>query len=124
MPGRLTIGIDLGGTQVRAALVEEGRILRRAAARTDSSGGPTAVLEQFKQLISEICTPEDWARLSGLGVSAPGPLDSETGTVIPIYSVRTINVLSQLICSVRVTGINSLQLVAIANIDSWRGRSG
>jgi len=84
MPRRLTIGIDLGGTQVRAALVEEGRILRRAVARTDASGGPTAVLGQFKKLISEICTADDWSRLTGLGVSAPGPLDSETGTVIHI----------------------------------------
>ncbi len=84
MSGRLTIGIDLGGTQVRAALVEEGRILRRAAARTDTIGGPAAVLGQFKQLIAEICTPEDWSRLAGLGVSAPGPLDSETGTIIHI----------------------------------------
>jgi glucokinase len=84
MAGRLTIGIDMGGTQVRVALVEEGRILRRAATRTDALGGPVAVLEQFRKLISEICAPDDWARLAGVGISAPGPLDGETGTILHI----------------------------------------
>jgi glucokinase len=83
MAGELTIGIDLGGTQVRAALVEGGQILRRASARTDVSG-PAAVLGQFKQLMSEVCPAEQRHRIAGLGVAAPGPLDSETGTIIQI----------------------------------------
>src|SRR5664279_3074015 len=75
MAGDLTIGIDLGGTQVRAALVKDGVILRRASARTDVSGGPVAVLGQFKQLMSEVCPPAEWAGVAGVGVAAPGPLD-------------------------------------------------
>lgn len=78
------IGVDFGGTQVRAALVKGSRVLRRAKTRTDANGGPTAILNQFKHLISEICGPEDWERLAGVGVSAPGPLDSRTGTILGI----------------------------------------
>ena len=79
-----TIGIDFGGTQVRVALVEDGCILRRAATPTDVNGGPTAILRQIRQLISHVCGPDDWLRLVGIGVATPGPLDSETGTILHI----------------------------------------
>jgi glucokinase len=84
MAEHLFIGIDLGGTHVRAALVEGGQVLCRATACTDVSGGPVAILRQFKQLISEICGAEEWTQLAGVGVAAPGPLDSETGTILHI----------------------------------------
>ena len=82
MTAPYSIGIDLGGTQVRVGLVEDGRVLRRAVARTDVSGGPVAILGQFKQLMSSICSAEDRSRLVGVGIAAPGPLDSETGMII------------------------------------------
>jgi glucokinase len=84
MGERSAIGIDLGGTQVRVALVEGGEVRRRAAARTDVEGGPAAVLQQFKHLIGTICGVEERAHLAGVGISAPGPLDSETGTILRI----------------------------------------
>lgn len=84
MAGQLAIGIDLGGTQVRAALVEGGRVLRRAATRTDVYGGPSAILTQFRQLIGQICSSAQWTQVAGLGVSAPGPLDSEEGIILHI----------------------------------------
>jgi len=84
MAAELAIGIDLGGTQVRAALVEQGRVLRRVATRTDVCGGPAAIIAQFRGLIAQICGPEEQARVAGVGVCAPGPLDSETGTILHI----------------------------------------
>jgi glucokinase len=84
LSSRLAIGIDLGGTQARVALVGDGKVLRRAAERTDVAGGPAAVLAQFERMIGEVCSKQEKTRLSGAGVSAPGPLDSETGTVLHI----------------------------------------
>ncbi|MGJ4858666.1 ROK family protein [Labrys sp. La1] len=82
---RRAIGIDLGGTQVRAALVDDtGTVLRRAATRTDVAGGPAAVMAQFRSLIEEVTDDESLASLSGIGVCAPGPLDSLTGTFIHV----------------------------------------
>jgi glucokinase len=79
------IGIDLGGTQVRAALVApDGRLLARAAMRTDAEGGPRAVVEQIRQLVASVsagCAPSE---LAGIGVCAPGPLDGEAGVVLGI----------------------------------------
>ena len=82
MSSPLTIGIDLGGTQGRAGLVENGRVLHRTAARTDVSGGPMAILQQFKDLMSVVCNVKDRSRLVGVGIAAPGPLDSDTGIII------------------------------------------
>ena len=74
----LALGIDLGGTQVRAALVAEGRIVRRAAQRTDVAGGPEAVIRQFIALAAEVSTG---VVIAALGVAAPGPLDTVSGVV-------------------------------------------
>lgn len=82
---RHAIGIDLGGTQVRAALVDvSGTVLKRAATRTDVKGGPRAVMAQFQDLIRQVADNESLATLSGIGVCMPGPLDSRTGTVIHV----------------------------------------
>jgi glucokinase len=83
--GGLAVGVDLGGTQVRAALVDHGgTVLTRAAAPTDAVGGPRAVLQQIQQLIAEITRGVELALLAGVGVCAPGPLDSEAGVVLGI----------------------------------------
>lgn len=82
---RRAIGIDLGGTQLRVALVDDaGTVLKRAATRTDVPGGPKAVMAQFKALVAEITDGESLGSISGVGVCAPGPLDSATGTFIHI----------------------------------------
>ena len=82
---RRAIGIDLGGTQVRAALVDvSGTVLKRAAARTDVKGGPRAIMAQFQALIAEVGGDDGPGALSGIGVCAPGPLDSLTGTFIHV----------------------------------------
>lgn len=84
MTDALAIGIDLGGTQVRAALVDgAGTVLARAAALTDVQGGPEAVIDQMRQLVSQVSTDAP-GRTVAVGISAPGPLDSEAGTVLHI----------------------------------------
>lgn len=81
MNGDLSIGFDLGGTQVRAALVKDGEIVRRASALTDVAGGPTGVMAQFRDLADRVCDGDDFANVRAVGVSAPGPLDTVSGVV-------------------------------------------
>jgi len=81
----LAVGIDLGGTQVRAALIDaEGTLRVRAATTTDVAGGPRAVLRQIEELFAEVTRGLPRGSVRGLGVSAPGPLDSEAGVVLGI----------------------------------------
>jgi len=42
------------------------------------------VLRQMRDLIDRVQAPEERARLAGVGVSSPGPLDSERGIVLGI----------------------------------------
>ena len=81
----VAIGIDLGGTQLRVALVDSsGRIIIRKATATDVAGGPDAVIAQIKALCHDLGAGGNDRNIAGVGISAPGPLDSETGTIIAI----------------------------------------
>lgn len=85
MDHRLAIGIDLGGTRLRAALVDAtGEIHARAATPTDVAGGPSGVIAQISALLAELGVDLSRPDLAGIGVCAPGPLDSETGVVLGI----------------------------------------
>lgn len=80
MPGNHAIGFDLGGTQVRAALVWDGEVLARTAAATDISG-PKAVMRQFLALAAEVRGDLPESAIKAVGVAAPGPLDTVSGVV-------------------------------------------
>jgi glucokinase len=82
---RRALALDLGGTQVRAALVaEDGTVQRRMALPTDVAGGPAAVLDQFEHMVAQLAGADGLHGLTALGVAAPGPLDSDTGTILGI----------------------------------------
>lgn len=80
----LAIAVDLGGTQVRAALVEAGRIVSRTALPTDVAGGPTAILHQIETMVDHVSDGTDRSRIAGLGLSSAGPIDTTSGTVLGI----------------------------------------
>ncbi|MCX5480027.1 ROK family protein [Kaistia geumhonensis] len=84
MSAPLAIAIDLGGTQLRAALVAGARVEARAAEPTDVAGGPEAVLAQMQRLIGAVSAGSPPEAIGGIGISAPGPLDSEAGVVLEI----------------------------------------
>lgn len=76
----IAIGIDLGGTQVRAALVSaDGRVLARAEDRTDAMAGPERVLAQIQALADDLAAAAGTATVVGIGVSTPGPIDTVSG---------------------------------------------
>jgi glucokinase len=83
MPAVRTIGLDLGGTQVRAALVEDARILRRASVLTDVKGGPRAVMDQIGRLVGEVSGGGD-GDVAAIGVASAGPLDTPSGIILDI----------------------------------------
>ncbi len=74
------IAIDLGGTQIRSALVDEsGTVLNRFATATKArSDGDTVVL-QMADAALEVSKGQESANIRGVGVSSPGPLDTTLG---------------------------------------------
>lgn len=79
---RYVIGVDLGGTQVRAIRCDpRGNILAHARTDTAATEGPSAVVHQIERLIAEVRgdIPED--AILGVGVGTPGPVDGRTGVI-------------------------------------------
>ena len=82
---RLAIGVDLGGTQVRAALIDEAGIVHaRAALATAAEAGPAVVTAQLKDLAAMVSAGVARDRLVGVGVSSPGPNDTLRGVALSI----------------------------------------
>ena len=84
MAAPLALGIDLGGTNLRVAVVDAaGTILRRNSVPTEVAGGPEAIIAQITSLARNL-GGADWERVSTVGVAAPGPLDSDAGVILGI----------------------------------------
>jgi glucokinase len=78
----IIIGVDLGGTQIRAARLDQHlHILAREETLTLADQGLQSTLERLENLIRAIW-PQDGARVTGIGISAPGPLNPATGVVV------------------------------------------
>lgn len=77
----LTIGVDLGGTSLRAAAyTREAGILDAIALRTRLEAGPQAVVEDICGLIRRLLGEHgDGHKLAGIGVGSPGPLELPAG---------------------------------------------
>jgi glucokinase len=80
---KVIIGVDLGGTQIRAALADgEGNILRRTSCLTLAEEGLERVTGRIKGAIYEVMGSTDRGKVQGIGVAAPGPLDPWKGIII------------------------------------------
>ena len=68
------IGVDLGGTNVRAAIVDEkGNILEMKKTATEINKGTTHVMTKIKDLIRSL---DGYEKTSGIGLGVPGPVDT------------------------------------------------
>ena len=79
----MTIGIDLGGTNVRCGLVENGRVVKRLSKPCLSDRPENEVLDQIKGLIRELINPS----VRGIGIGVPSVVDMHKGIV---YNVANI----------------------------------
>ncbi|MHB1293854.1 MAG: ROK family protein [Anaerolineae bacterium] len=77
------LGVDLGGTQIRAALRSaDGRIVSRAADKTLAEEGRERVIARILGAIRRAAGDTPFERIRGIGIGAPGPLDPFEGTVL------------------------------------------
>ncbi len=77
------VAVDLGGTQIRAALCDpNGQMFRRVARLTKAHDGPEAVLRRIKEAIAEALEGTNPDAVVGIGIGAPGPLDPASGIIL------------------------------------------
>jgi glucokinase len=79
----LLIGVDLGGTQIRALLVDgQGKALNRASTLTRPDDGLEAIIRRIEDTVRRAVGNIPWGQIRGIGVGAPGPVDPWTGVVV------------------------------------------
>lgn len=85
------IGVDLGGTRIRAArLTPQLTLQARKEIPTRVQDGPEKIVQRMIGLIREVW-PAD-GRVECIGVAAPGPLDPFTGVILSPPNLGWLNV--------------------------------
>lgn len=77
---RHVVAVDLGGTNIRAALCDaHGSVLKRSRQLTQPEGGVDAVIGRIEACIRDVAGD---ATPLAIGVASPGPIDPFSGTVL------------------------------------------
>ena len=79
------IGIDLGGTNIKAALVaDDGAIAVKSKRVCDPARGPEPVVNEMAQMCAELTAEAGISRerIVGVGLGTPGPLDFDRGMIL------------------------------------------
>ncbi len=79
----MRIGIDLGGTNVRMALVCEGKIAEKISEPCKANQPEYVVIDHLKEMIRQLITPA----VESIGIGVPSVVDAERGIV---YNVTNI----------------------------------
>lgn len=78
----VVLAVDLGGTQLRAAVVDaEGQLLARARADTLAHEGAEAVIARLKQTAHAALAQSPRQDIRAVGLSGPGPISPQTGVI-------------------------------------------
>ena len=81
--GRLCLGVDLGGTNIKLALVTaQGAVVEKTSVPTQAEGGPGHVLKRISDHgLALIARAPDPKAVACAGIGSPGPLNSAEGII-------------------------------------------
>ncbi|WP_235906294.1 ROK family protein [Ginsengibacter hankyongi] len=77
------IGIDMGGTNVRAGIVSENKLHEIISKRINSQVSASEVLEQLFQITDELINPD----VSSIGIGVPGLVNTEEQMVYDVVYI-------------------------------------
>jgi glucokinase len=79
----LVVGVDLGGTQIRTALLQGSKLLSRVGILTGEHPTPERIIPRIYETIDQVIFEAHvtLAQIAGIGIGAPGPLNSRSGIV-------------------------------------------
>ncbi|MFF9815549.1 ROK family protein [Streptomyces sp. NPDC014006] len=81
----LVAALDIGGTKIAGALVDDrGTILVRAQRPTPARKDGDTVMRAVEEVLGELTASPLWGRARALGIGSAGPVDASTGTVSPV----------------------------------------
>jgi glucokinase len=83
MSARYSIGVDLGGTNLRAAVIQEdGKLLEKVSSSTPLGDSPEPAIEEIVRSIQKLRTDYGTENLAGVGVGVPGFIRMEEGVIV------------------------------------------
>lgn len=85
MSDPVVVGVDLGGTNVRAGLVEGGRLADVRSVAVRSQGSERDVLEDIFSAIDPVMRPD----VAGIGAGVPSVIDLRAGIVHDVQNIRS-----------------------------------
>lgn len=79
----LVVGVDLGGTQIRAAVMHGPHLLSRIGLLTAEEPGPDKVIARMIQAVHQVLDEAGVSleQIMGIGIGVPGPLNRKTGVL-------------------------------------------
>jgi glucokinase len=87
-----SIGVDLGGTNLRAAAVDaSGKMLDKVAATTDLSQGPERVVDDIVASIEQLRDNYTGHRFAGVGIGVPGFIRIAEGFIVGSHNLPVLN---------------------------------
>ena len=84
MPGKYTIGIDLGGTNIKAGVLDAGgELIYRCSIPTEAEHGFEHVFARLVQLVEDLVRDAGVTReeITGIGYGTPGPMSHKEGII-------------------------------------------
>jgi glucokinase len=76
------VGVDLGGTRIRVALLDADlNLLHRIEEPTRAYEGPSVTIPRIVEMVASVVNGAD-APIDAIGVSTPGPIDPVSGAIL------------------------------------------
>ena len=86
-----SIGLDLGGTNLRAAAVDRnGNMLSSVAGKTAYSAGREAIVSEMVEAIDSLRREIGVSSLAGIGVAVPGFIALEKGVILNCNNISSL----------------------------------
>ncbi len=79
----MKIGVDLGGTNIRAGLIKDENIIKMNAVHLENKDDLDSTLEQLKQAVRPVFKPG----IRGIGIGVPSVVDVEKGIVYDVVNI-------------------------------------
>ncbi|NJQ05621.1 ROK family protein [Streptomyces lonarensis] len=81
----LVAALDIGGTKIAGALVDDtGAVRERFQVPTPAREGGDSVLAAVTAVLDRLVAADGWSAVRGLGIGSAGPVDARSGTVSPV----------------------------------------
>ena len=79
----MTIAIDLGGTKIRAGLINEGNVDKILYELCNAKGSEQDVIDQICGMIDSLMNPE----VKAIGIGVPSVVDAEKGIIYDVVAI-------------------------------------